>query len=82
MIVLEIRERTRLHERNRRTLLAPDDDERLRVRIADDADPDVAGETRDSYSNLERNGEFWMLWIERWNPFGPRTAIAPRCVPR
>ena len=36
-----------------------------------------------SSSNLERNGEFWMLCIALWNtPPSPNTAIPPRCVPR
>ena len=35
-----------------------------------------------SCSNFERNGAFWMLWIDRWKPPGPKTAIPPRWVPR
>ena len=35
-----------------------------------------------SCSNFERNGAFWMLWIDRLKPSGPSTAIPPRCVPR
>ena len=35
-----------------------------------------------SCSNFDRNGAFWMLWIDRRNPSGPSTAIPPRWVPR
>jgi len=45
--------------------------------------PTAPAKREKSLSNFDRNGAFWMLWIERWKtPSGLRTAMPPRCVPR